>query len=475
MNLSSFSVSTPVCVYQKRQQRNGNRSTCSCCRRQHHYYLMIDKYCKCRTRRRTFQVVLASCTIYLAWVLMLLPCCQGFTFHPYSITTSKPIRSTNSKGFQNGKQEIRPLNLFNGGAGSDRNSDNYKTSSLATINASASVENNNNDKEFNVSLTNGYGKTTTTTAGGIAGGLQMQQWYQSNMYNQNSMDKILDELEYGQTAIPITFEMKEKNNISTKKRKIQVRQMEMKDLPRCVALCLKEYGKYSSINDNNTGNGQKKDLKNQFQSMMDDLDNFIFSFVVLFGLEQRVTRRMQSDTSKSLPQDHNVVVISELTMNDEQQKEDELIFGMAEISLQPPDPSRTAPPFVVPTNLKSFFADITSSPVATATMKSSKPPLCAYVSNVLITNEYRSKGYSKILMAACHGIARSWGYESTFLHVDADFKSGRAAQQLYRKLGYKPFVDETYNEQFAWMGIDSVNRGLYIVDGVPLLFLKKDL
>ncbi len=464
MNLSSFTLSTPICVYQKRQQRNG--STCSCCRHQHHH-VMIDNfknYCKCRLK--TFQVLrLASCTIYLAWVLTLLPCCQGFTFHPLLW-----------KGFQNCKQEIRPLNLFNGSAGSDRNSDNYKTSSLATINDSALVENNNNDEESNVSLTkNGYGKTTAIAAGGIAGGLQMQQWYQSDMFNQNSMDKILDELEYGQIAIPITFEMKEKNNISTKKRKILVRQMEMKDLPRCVALCLKEYGKYSSTNNNNTGNEQKKDLKNQFQSIMDDLDNFIFSFVVLFGLEQRVTRRIQSDTSKSLPQDHNVVVISELIINDEQQKEDELIFGMAEISLQPPDPSRTAPPFVVPTNIKSFFADITLSPVAAATMKSSKPPLCAYISNVLITNEYRSKGYSKILMAACHGIARLWGYESTFLHVDADFKSGRAAQQLYRKLGYKPFVDETYNEQFAWMGIDSVNRGLYIVDGVPLLFLKKDL
>ena len=35
-------------------------------------------------------------------------------------------------------------------------------------------------------------------------------------------------------------------------------------------------------------------------------------------------------------------------------------------------------------------------------------------------------------------------------------------------------IDETYNEQFAWMGIESVNRGLYIVDGVPLLFLKKE-
>ena len=78
-------------------------------------------------------------------------------------------------------------------------------------------------------------------------------------------------------------------------------------------------------------------------------------------------------------------------------------------------------------------------------------------------------------MSTCHGIAKKWGYKSVFLHVDADSNSGRAAQQLYRKLGYKPFVTDAYNEQFAWMGIDLKNRGLYIVDGVPLLFLKKDL
>jgi len=297
--------------------------------------------------------------------------------------------------------------------------------------------------------------------GGIAGGLQIQNQQALSLQS----NKILDELEYGgRNALPIIFEFKEKgtNTYSTKKRTIQVRQMELQDLQKCVSITLKEYGQYSKIQS-----GQSETMK-KIQSILDYLDNFVFSFVVLLGLEQRVTRRMKSDAIPSLPQDHNVVIISELIPN-ENGDTDEVIFGMAEISLQPPDPSRTAPPFVIPTQLKSFFAEFISA------TKGNKKPLCAYVSNVLITNEYRSKGYSKVLMAACHGLARNWGYTSTYLHVDADAKTGRAAQQLYRKLGYKLFIDKTYNEQFSWMGIESVNRGLYIVDGVPLLFLKKDL
>lgn len=347
--------------------------------------------------------------------------------------------------------------LFKGGSGNDRSSSDFKRVSVTT-------EPSPNDE--------------MEPSGGIAGGLQVLQRQQDWLKNldNNPINTILQELEYSPNALPMTFELKERGSVTTRKRVFQIRQMEIKDLQRCVALCLQEYGKYS------------KSTSNTFQSKLDDLDNFVFSFVVLLGLEQRVTRRMQSDASSTLPQDHNVVLLSELVLDDIEQdaisrnsdkaygqygNRKEVIFGMAEISLQPPDPSRTAPPFVVPTKLKTFLADLIPS---SATKKNNKKkPLCAYVSNVLITNEYRSRGYSKFLMAACHGLARSWGYAKTYLHVDADYKSGRAAQQLYRKLGYKPFVDKTYNEQFAWMGIDSVNRGLYIVDGVPLLFLKKDL
>ena len=333
-----------------------------------------------------------------------------------------------------------------------------------------------------------------SVGGGISGGLQLRQlqkeWFQNSSSSSSSGNDVLNKLEQGQLNFPYKFEYKERGRMTSPKRTIVVRQMEIQDLQRCVAMCLREYGKYPSLSSSlmdapNTDNqsssndgGSISKFMNMVKTKIDDLDNFVFSFVVLLGLEQRVNRRLKADATPSLEQDHNVLLVSEV-IEDNQSNSQEIIFGMAEISLQPPDPSRTSPPFVIPTNIKNIMTDMTSfsfnAPSTPSTTSTTKKRLCAYISNVLITNEYRSKGYSKILMSACHGIARSWGYEASFLHVDADAKSGRAAQQLYRKLGYKPYIDESYNEQFTWMGIDSVNRGLYIVDGIPLLFLKKDL
>ena len=104
----------------------------------------------------------------------------------------------------------------------------------------------------------------------------------------------------------------------------------------------------------------------------------------------------------------------------------------------------------------------------------------AYVSNVLITNEFRGLGYSKFLMYTCEGMARSWGYGSIFLHVDASVTSGKAAQGLYLGLGYQPVTSEVgqknINDKWTFMtGPNMMNRGVYMVEGVPLLYLKKDL
>ena len=263
--------------------------------------------------------------------------------------------------------------------------------------------------------------------------------------------EILENLEAG-VSLPFDFEHKESSTSAPKT--IRVKQLEKDDVTVAVGLCLQEYGSYPS-------NAPKNDdpLSKLIQSKMDDFDNFLFSFVVLLGLGQRVERREKSDLNPSFPQDHNVICISEIDINQNEQ-----MIGMAEVSLQPPDPARTSPPFVVPTAFKKFFSFIYGAPDPTP-----------YISNVLITNEFRRKGYSKVLMACCEGLAKKWGYDEAYLHVDADQRSGATAQRLYRSIGYMPVVDEKYNQNFAWMGIDSVNRGLYIVDGVALLFLKKDL
>lgn len=276
-----------------------------------------------------------------------------------------------------------------------------------------------------------------------------------NSFNKGRITKeVMEDLQNG-VQLPYDFEYFESLG-SPKKRSIRLKQLEKDEISKAVSLCLKEYGSYPSTNTLLTN---EDEISTTLKNIMNDLDNFMFSFVVLLGLDQRVERRKKSDIDRTIPPDHNVICIHEV---DEEDKE--TMIGMAEISLQPADPARTSPPFVLPTGIKNAFVSfgLWTEPVP-------------YISNVLVTNDYRGKGFSKVLMACCEGLAKAWGYDEAYLHVDADRRSGAPAQGLYHSLGYIPVMDEKYNEKFAWMGIDTVNKGLYIVDGVALLFLKKKL
>lgn len=258
---------------------------------------------------------------------------------------------------------------------------------------------------------------------------------------------VFEDLRSKDISLPFEFQLNKKESST-----LVVRQLEKEDVSTAVSMCLKEYGSYPS-----TASTKSDVLSKKFDAELTEFENFMFSFIVLIGLGQRVERREKSDVSQGLPQDHNVILLSTIGPNGE-----DTPIGMAEISLQPPDPARTSPPFVVPTNLKRIFSFIYGA-----------PDPCPYVSNVLIRDEYRGEGYGKVLMAACEGLAKSWDYDSVYLHVDADPSSGGPAQRLYSSLGYAPVVNNKYNEKFSWMGIDQMNKGLYIVDGVALLFLKK--
>ena len=115
-----------------------------------------------------------------------------------------------------------------------------------------------------------------------------------------------------------------------------------------------------------------------------------------------------------------------------------------------------------------------------------------YISNVLVRPESRGKGYSRILMAAAEGVARDRIRERrrdgggtddrpplVCLHVDADSRSGRAAQGLYKALGYVGVPDDRIGGRggkFAWMqGADMLSTGLYMVEDIPLLYMTKEL
>jgi hypothetical protein len=61
------------------------------------------------------------------------------------------------------------------------------------------------------------------------------------------------------------------------------------------------------------------------------------------------------------------------------------------------------------------------------------------------------------------------------LHVDADTNSGKIPQSLYLGLGYEPVIDPEASKKYNWMGPEMFQKGLYMVEGVPLLFLTKNI
>ena len=209
------------------------------------------------------------------------------------------------------------------------------------------------------------------------------------------------------------------------------------------------------------------------------IENFLFSLTVLIGLTQRVERRKKGYLSADARPDHNVVCLVERIPKDRSNRSDnddgkttilytEQIVGIAELSFQPPNPSVNAPPFVLPYFVKQLICNIGGAdPVG-------------YVSNVLVWKTRRGRGYSHVLMAALEGIAKLWQCNDIRLHVDAGEHSGRIARDLYWNLGYDGVPDRGTTRKdgtvgYEWMGPCLAHQGLYLVDGVPLLYLRKSL
>ncbi|EJK59857.1 hypothetical protein THAOC_19874 [Thalassiosira oceanica] len=222
----------------------------------------------------------------------------------------------------------------------------------------------------------------------------------------------------------------------------------------------------------------KSKLETEADELMVRVENFLFSLTVLIGLTQRVVRREKGyDRKNRAKPDHNVVCLVEQTQADQADQDGKAIYkdqivGIAELSWQPPIPTANAPPFVLPFVAKEFISRFGPGRDAA----SPQVPV-AYASNVLVWKNKRGRQYSKVLMGALEGIGRLWGCDDIRLHVDANEFSGRVARSLYWSLGYKGVPDSGQDSSgsFEWLNASMSNEGLYLVDGVPLLYLRKKL
>ena len=318
-------------------------------------------------------------------------------------------------------------------------------------------------------------------------------------------------------------------NDNSQLHKLIIRHLEEEDILRIMPEIVREFGslakpparreqQYSIPNIPNTSASSSSpsssstaaaaaSLNAQGDGVASQIENFLFSFTVLFGLTQRVARRKEgysSSANRECRPDHNVICLVEQRIvrqddssgninssnNNSHGVEEgtgqisymvEEIVGIAELSWQPPIPNRNAPPYVLPYAIKMLISRFFSPPSARGSNDDNTTILGpkGYISNVLVWKNRRGHGYAHVLMAALEGIAKLWGCTDVRLHVDANEQSGKIAQLLYGSLGYVGVPDRGTTKAdrvgFEWMGPSMAHEGLYMVDGLPLLYLRKCL
>jgi hypothetical protein len=261
-------------------------------------------------------------------------------------------------------------------------------------------------------------------------------------------------------------------NTENQASRLLIRHLEIEDIKPILPEIVREFGAIATTTTTSSKLGDE---------IATWIENFLVSFTVLVGLDQRVERRKKGyDINNNLPPDHNVICLVEVTpVTNENGNADttyytEQIVGIAELSWQPPNPTRNAPPFVLPYFVKTMISRFTPNNNGSEEDESKLPK--GYISNVLTWKTRRGLGYSRVLMAALEGIAVRWGCDDIRLHVDADEVSGKVARALYWSIGYEAVPDKGNNKLgYEWMGPSMANQGLYLVEGVPLLYLRKRL
>lgn len=268
----------------------------------------------------------------------------------------------------------------------------------------------------------------------------------------NFPDLAVQELCQGEAQFPFQINL-EHDGQATKEmgRTLTVRHLEVDDVPYIMPMCTREFGSGEAAN---IWDFPLNDLK--MSTILDWSDRLLFEPVVGLAMRLKIQRRKEGDnSSNSAIPDDNIICLAQ----------NGKFVGIVELSRQPRIAERNPPPFPIPMWVKRKMCQAKRLP---------EPD--GWVTNLLIDDDYRGLGYGKVLMWAVEGLARNWGCNYIHLHTEADQKNGAVPQSLYFGMGYQPEVTCKSIEKFSWMSPDQMNvSGLCIVEGVPLLFLKKEM
>jgi ribosomal protein S18 acetylase RimI-like enzyme len=255
--------------------------------------------------------------------------------------------------------------------------------------------------------------------------------------------QVFEALQSSQFSVPYSFSLGD--DLGTT---LTLRCMTRDDFDEIVPMCISEFGlgPTTSFADFPIDNLSARSISQWWERLY-------FEPMITMALTAKIAANEGRNTVTNF-RDPAVLV---LTRHDKTNS-NPVVVGMVELSLQVPEATKNPPPLPTPLWVKKLYSRIVNRSVQ------------GWVTNLLIGDDYRGLGYSKILMAATEGIAKKWKVNSIFLHADADSKSGRVPQGLYEGLGYQ--IIKAESAQFAWMG-DSFDNRIHIVEGVPLLFLYK--
>ena len=316
-------------------------------------------------------------------------------------------------------------------------------------------------------------------------------------------DRILNELGSPTITLPYEAVVVEEDSLSTV---LTIRHMTPSDLDQVTDMCIEEFGTgpTTKLQDIPFLLWGKKKNKNKGEedggiTLEQWWDRLCFEPSVRIALQAKM-RSNNTNKNKNNHQDPSILVLSRKekrpnnNYNNQQQQlqeqgnnndyyddddDNEIIVGLVEVSLQPPIPDRNPPTYPLPKMIKNvYYCQLVGI-----------DKLQGWVTNLLIAPNFRGLGYSKILMAATEGIARSWGCDYMYLHADADVTSGKIPQSLYENLGYHVVLDNGIdgnggvgnndnNNLYDWIpknGGTVFSSSIRMVQGVALLWFGKQL
>jgi ribosomal protein S18 acetylase RimI-like enzyme len=316
---------------------------------------------------------------------------------------------------------------------------------------------------------------------------------------------VLETLTLPDTTLPMQFQLETRKTIQQQQQQeadeessssssvVTIRWLTVDDLTRIVPMCVSEFGgkpgedslEYLVQNFPSWHAGPQKMTRFVREWFENAALPWLIYTTFLLKILMAQHQQQQHNKNNQYPQDHALLVATlqqpplpqgngSHNNNHNQNNKNEVLVGMVELSQQPPDPYRIPTAYPLPL----WYKQATCRLPVPNNKKLLEPQrlLNGWVTNLLIDPQYRSQGYSKLLMAAVEGIAKTWECTAIYLHCDADPGSGKIPQRLYTGLGYE-MVQDPLESSPSWIsGSQSFfSNNIFIIQGVALLFLQKNL